>query len=321
MKKHARLKALIPALALAASTLAGAAWPDKPLQLIVPYTPGGFTDAIARAVARPLSDRLQQPVVVNNLPGGGGNIAAAKAAKSPADGYTLYIGNNATITLNTLVYKTLAFDPLADLVPVALIGESHAALVVHPSLPVHTFAELVAYARARPGQLNFASTGTGGVSHLAGELLKSANGVKMTHVPYKGTAPATTDLVGGQIQLMFNDAATSFIKADKLRALAVTGTKRQSQLPDVPTFAEIGVPGYDTYAWFGIFVPTGTPAAVIARLNRELVQITQDPAFQRWAQSQQAEAISSTPEEAVAYIRRDLAKWTKVVKEVGLVPE
>lgn len=320
--KYAGLKALVPGLALAAAaTFAFAAYPDKPLQLIVPYTPGGFTDAIARAVAKPLSDRLQQPVVVNNLPGGGGNIAAAKAAKSPADGYTLYIGNNATITLNTLVYKSLPFDPLADLVPVALIGESHAALVVHPSLPVHTFAELVAYAKARPGQLNFASTGTGGVSHLAGELLKSANGIKMTHVPYKGTAPATADLVGGQIQLMFNDAATSFIKADKLRALAVTGTKRQPQLPDVPTFAEVGVPGYDTYAWFGIFVPSGTPAAVIARLNRELVPITQDPAFQKWAQSQQADAISSSPDEAVAYIRRDLAKWTKVVKEVGLVPE
>ena len=319
--KHARLKASIPALALAASTLAGAAWPDKPLQLIVPYTPGGFTDAIARAVAKPLSDRLQQPVVVSNLPGGGGNIAAAKAAKSPADGYTLFIGNNATITLNTLVYKSLTFDPLVDLVPVALIGESHAALVVHPSLPVQNFAALVAYAKARPGQLNFASTGTGGVSHLAGEMLKSANGLKMTHVPYKGTAPATTDLVGGQIQLMFNDAATSFIKAEKLRALAVTGMKRQPQLPDVPTFAEAGVPGYDTYAWFGIFVPAGTPPAIITRLNRELVQITQDPAMQKWAQSQQAEAISSSPEEAHVYIRRDLVKWTRVVKDVGLVPE
>jgi tripartite-type tricarboxylate transporter receptor subunit TctC len=140
-------------------------------------------------------------------------------------------------------------------------------------------------------------------------------------VPYKGTAPATTDLVGGQIQVMFNDAATSFIKAEKLRALAVTGTKRQPQLPDVPTLAEAGVAGYETYAWFGIFVPTGTPAPIVARLNRELVQITQDPAMQKWAQSQQAEAISSSPEEAVAYIRRDLAKWTRVVKEVGLVPE
>ena len=321
MMKYAGLKALISGLALAVAGVSFAAYPDKPLQFIVPYPPGGFTDAIARAVTKPLSERLQQSIVVVNLPGGGGNIAAAKAAKSPADGYTLYIGNNATITLNTLVYKALTFDPLADLAPVALIGESHAALVVNPSLPVQNVAELIAYARARPGQLNFASTGTGGVSHLAGELLKSANGVKMTHVPYKGTAPATTDLVGGQIQLMFNDAATSFIKAEKLRALGVTGTKRQPQLPDVPTLAEAGVPGYETYAWFGIFVPTGTPAAVITRLNRELVQITQDPAMQKWAQSQQAEAISSSPEEATAYIRRDLAKWTRVVKEVGLVPE
>ena len=316
--RAASIAALLAAFVVAT---AHAAYPDKPLQLIVPYPPGGFTDAIARAVTKPLSERLQQSIVVVNLPGGGGNIAAAKAAKSPADGYTLYIGNNATITLNTLVYKSLTFDPLTDLAPVALIGESHAALVVHPSLPVQNVAELVAYARTRPGQLNFASTGTGGVSHLAGEMLKSANGVKMTHVPYKGTAPATTDLVGGQVQLMFNDAATAFIKAEKLRALAVTGTKRQPQLPDVPTLAEAGVSGYETYAWFGIFVPTGTPVAIITRLNRELVQITQDPAMQKWAQSQQAEAISSSPEEAVAYIRRDLAKWTRVVKEVGLVPE
>lgn len=320
--KYAGLKAFIAALAFAAAAnLAGAAYPDKPLQLIVPYPPGGFTDAIARAVAKPLSDRLQQPVVIVNLPGGGGNIAAAKAARSPADGYTLYIGNNATITLNTLMYKSLGFDPLTDLVPVALVGESQAALVVHPSLPVKTVAELVAYVKARPGQLNFASTGAGGVSHLGGEMFKSINGLKMTHVPYKGTAPATTDLVGGQVQVMFNDAATGFIKAEKLRALAVTGTKRQPQLPDVPTLAEAGVPGYETYAWFGIFVPSGTPAAVIARLNREIVQITTDPAFHKWAQSQQAEAISSSPEEAVAYIKRDLAKWTRVVKDVGIQPE
>src|SRR5476649_1355399 len=281
--KYADFKALIAGLALAVAGACFGAYPDKPLQLIVPYPPGGFTDAIARAVAKPLSERLQQSIVVVNLPGGGGNIAAAKAAKSPADGYTLYIGNNATITLNTLVYKSLPFDPLADLAPVAMIGESHAALVVHPSLPVQNVAELLAYAKARPGQLNFGSTGTGGVSHLAGEMLKSANGIRMTHVPYKGTAPATTDLVGGQIQLMFNDAATSFIKAEKLRALAVTGTKRQPQLPDVPTLAEAGVPGYETYAWFAIFVPAGTPATIIARLNRELVQITQDPAMQKWA--------------------------------------
>jgi tripartite-type tricarboxylate transporter receptor subunit TctC len=317
--KYARLKALILALAVAAS--AQAAWPDRPLQLIVPYTPGGFTDSIARAVAKPLSDRLQQSVVVVNLPGGGGNIAAAKAAKSPADGYTLYIGNNATITLNTLIYKSLPFDPLADLVPAAMIGESQAALVVHPSVPVQSVPEFIAYAKARPGQLNFASTGAGGVSHLAGEMLKGATGIRMTHVPYKGTAPALADLLGGQIQVMFNDAAYPQIKAEKLRALAVTGMKRLSQLPDVPTLTEAGLPGYETYAWFGIFVPAGTPAAIVARLNRELVQITQDPAMQKWAQSQQAEAISSSPEEAVAYIRRDLAKWTRVVKETGIAPE
>ena len=317
--KPRRFKSASKAALLAAFVLATAhaAYPDKPLQLIVPYPPGGFTDAIARAVAKPLSDRLQQPVVIVNLPGGGGNIAAAKAAKSPADGYTLYIGNNATITLNTLVYKSLPFDPLADLVPVALIGESHAALVVHPSLPVQNFAELVAYAKARPGQLNFASTGTGGVSHLAGELLKSANGVKMTHVPYKGTAPATTDLVGGQIQLMFNDAATSFIKAEKLRALAVTGTKRQLQLPDVPTLAEAGLAGYEIGSWQGVFAPAGTPSVIVRRLNAEIVRIINMPDVRKKLLDLGAEPVGDSAEDFATFVKAEVGKWGDVVRKSG----
>jgi len=174
-------------------------YPDRQITLVVPYTPGGFTDNLARAVAKPLGERLNQQVVILNLPGGGGNIAAAKVAKSAPDGYTIYIGNNATITLNTMIYKSLPFDPLKDLAPVGLIGESHAALVVPTSLPVKSFSELLAYARAKPGELNFGSTGAGGVSHLSGEMLKSNYQIKMTHVPYKGTAPATTDLLGGQL--------------------------------------------------------------------------------------------------------------------------
>ena len=322
MKIH-RFIAAWAAAAIAIFGIAGAqaAYPDKPINFIVPYPPGGLTDALARAVAKPLSDRLQQPVIIQNVPGGGGNIGAAKAAKSPADGYTIYIGNNATVGLNTLIYKALPFDPLVDLAPVSMLAESQTALVVHPSLPVRTVNELIAYAKANPASLNYGSTGAGGGSHLAGEMFKNTTGAKMTHVPYKGTAPALTDLLGGQIQLMFNDQATPHVQSGKLRALAVTGTKRWAQTPEVPTLGEAGVPGFERYNWFGLLVPAGTPPAIIAALNKEVVGILQDAAIQKWLQSQGAEAMSSSPEEFAAYIRRDVTKWSKVVKETGIKPE
>ncbi|HEV2042073.1 MAG TPA: tripartite tricarboxylate transporter substrate binding protein [Casimicrobiaceae bacterium] len=307
-------------LALAAAS-AHAAYPERAIHLIVPYPPGGLTDAVARAVAKALSDRVQQPVVVENIAGGGGNIGADKAAKSPADGYTLYIGNNATVGLNTLMYKQLAFDPMADLAPIALIAESQTVLVVNPSLPAKSVAELIALAKSKPGQLNFGSTGTGGLSHLVGELFNSGAGIRMTHIPYKGTGPALTDLLGGQIQVMFNDTALPHIQSGKLKALAVTGAKRWPQLPDVPTLAELGMPGYETYNWFGILAPAKTPAAMVTRLNRELVAVMQDPAMKAWMEARGAEAVTSTPEEFAAYIKKDLAKWARVVKEAGITAE
>ena len=269
----------------------------------------------------PCPSALKQPVVIENVGGGGGNIGAQRAARSPADGYTLYIGNNATVGINTLIYKQLPFDPIKELAPISLVAESQTILVVHPSLPVKSVAELVAYAKSRPGQLNFGSTGTGGLSHLAGEMLKSSAGIQMTHIPYKGTGPALTDLLAGQIQLMFNDTAAPHIKSGKLRALAVTGTRRWAELPEVPTLAELGVAGYETYNWFGILAPAGTPADVIAMLNRELVAVMKDPAMQAWMQSRGAEAASGSVEEFSAYIRRDLAKWSRVVKETGVTAE
>jgi tripartite-type tricarboxylate transporter receptor subunit TctC len=307
-------------LALAAAS-AGAAYPERPVHIIVPYPPGGLTDAVARQVGKSLSERLRQPVVIENVGGGGGNIGAQRAARSPADGYTLYIGNNATVGINTLIYKQLPFDPIKELAPISLVAESQTILVVHPSLPVKSVAELVAYAKSRPGQLNFGSTGTGGLSHLAGEMLKSSAGIQMTHIPYKGTGPALTDLLAGQIQLMFNDTAAPHIKSGKLRALAVTGTRRWAELPEVPTLAELGVAGYETYNWFGILAPAGTPADVMAMLNRELVAVMKDPAMQAWMQSRGAEAASGSVEEFSAYIRRDLAKWSRVVKETGVTAE
>jgi tripartite-type tricarboxylate transporter receptor subunit TctC len=304
-----------------AATSAGAAYPDRPIRIIVPYPPGGLTDAVARQVGNALAERVKQPVVIENVGGGGGNIGAARAAKSPPDGYTLYIGNNATVGINTLIYKQLPFDPIRDLAPISLVAESQTILVVHPSLPVKSVSELVAYAKARPGQLNFGSTGTGGLSHLAGELLKTSAGIQMAHIPYKGTGPALTDLLAGQIQMMFNDTAAPHIKSGKLRALAVTGTKRWADLPDVPTLAELGVAGYETYNWFGILAPAGTPADVVAFLNRELVAVMKDPAMQAWMQSRGAEAASGTSDAFAAYIRKDLEKWTRVVKATGVTAE
>jgi tripartite-type tricarboxylate transporter receptor subunit TctC len=320
---HAGFRALcvLALLVLGPATVQGQTYPEKPIRLIVPYPPGGLTDASARTVAKSLSERVRQPVVIENIAGGGGNIGADKAAKSPADGYTLYVGNNATVGINTLIYKQLPFDPIADFAPITLYAESQTILVVHPKLPARTVGELIGLAKARPGELNFGSTGSGGLSHLAGELFKSTTGVQLTHVPYKGTGPAQTDLLAGQIQLMFNDTAVPHVKAEKLRALAVTGAKRWPQLPDVPTFAELGIQGYDTYNWFGILAPRGTSGAIIARLNQELVAVMQEAAVQEWMRSRGAEPVTGSPGEFAAYIRKDLAKWARVVKEVGITVE
>jgi tripartite-type tricarboxylate transporter receptor subunit TctC len=300
---------------------AQAVYPEKPIRLIVPYPPGGLTDGSARMIAKGLSARLGQTIVIENVAGAGGNIGADKAAKSPPDGYTLYVGNNATVGLNTLVYKNLAFDPMKDLAPVAQYAESHTVLVVHPSVPVRTVADLVALAKEKPGQLNFGSTGQGGLSHLVGEMFNTVTGVKTVHIAYKGTGPALTDLLGGQIQFMFNDTSLPHIKSQKLRALAVTGLKRWDELPDVPTMAELGIKGYETYNWFGILAPAGTPADIIARLNREIVAVVNDPEAQEWLKSRGAVGRTGSVADFSAYIADDLAKWTRLVKTVGITPE
>ena len=302
-------------------TAAHAAWPEKPLQIIVAYPPGGLTDALARAIAKPLSERLKQPVLVQNVAGGGGNIGAARAAKSAPDGYTLYLGNNATVGLNTLVYKSLPFDPLTELAPVMLVVESQSILVVHPGVAAQNVNELIALAKSKPDQLNYGSTGSGGISHLAGEMFKGATGARMIHVPYKGTAPALTDLLGGQIQMMFNDTGAPHVKSGKLRALAVTGAKRWPLLPEVPTLTEAGIVGFEKYNWFGMLAPSGTPADIVTQLNRELIAIMRDPSLQKWLEGQGADAVTGTPDEFAAFIRRDLAKWAKVVKDTGITPE
>ena len=298
-----------------------AAYPDKPIRLIVPYPPGGLTDGSARMIAKGLSARLGQTIIIENVAGAGGNIGADKAAKSPPDGYTLYVGNNATVGLNTLVYKNLSFDPMKDLSPVAQYAESHTVLVVHPSIPAQSVDQLVALEKEKPGQLNFGSTGKGGLSHLVGEMFNIATDVKTVHIAYKGTAPALTDLLGGQIQFMFNDTSLPHIKSQKLRALAVTGPKRWDDLPDVPTMTELGIKGYETYNWFGILAPAGTPGDIVERLNREIVAVVNDPEAQEWLKSRGAVGRTGSVADFSAYIAKDLEKWTRLVKTVGISPE
>ena len=300
---------------------ARADYPEKSIELVVPFTPGGATDAIARYIAKALAERLKQNVVVQNIGGGGGNIGGTKVAKSTPDGYTLLVGTTGTITLNTLIYRPPPFDPLTDLTPVALIAETDGALVVTPSLGVKSVSDLIALAKARPNELNFGSTGVGGMSHLNGEKFKLTEGIRMTHVPYKGSAPALTDLIGGQTQVMFSDVALPHVKTGKLQALAVTGTKRSPNAPGVATFRELGISGYESYVWFGIFAPSGTPSAIISRLNKELNTITRDPEFQKWMQSQNGRARWSTSEEFSEVIKKDLSKWSGVVKEANITAD
>ncbi|SHH67794.1 Bug family tripartite tricarboxylate transporter substrate binding protein [Pollutimonas bauzanensis] len=323
MKTHnAVLSALLSACVLTFAALpAQAAYPERPIRLIVPYTPGGVTDALARAVAQALSERVDQPVIVANHPGGGANIGANMVAKAPPDGYTLLMGSAATHAINASLYKKMPFDHVKDFAPISLVAEVQNILVVNPSLPVKSVSELIAYAKERPGDLNFGSSGKGGTIHLSAELFKSMAGVNMVHIPYKGSSPAVVDLMSGQTQVMFDSSVAPYVKAGKLRALATTGTKRSSVLPDLPTMAQAGLPGYEATAWFGILAPAGTPRPIIDKLNTELVALLHDPKMRKWMLDQGADAIGDSPEEFAEYIRKETDKWARVIKEAGITPE
>ena len=308
-------------LASLVMTQVEAAWPERPLQMIVAYPAGGSTDSFARAIAKPLSERLGQQVIIQNVPGSSGNIGAARAAKAVADGYTFYFANNTTITINQLVYAALPYDPFTDFVPVASIGTSRAVLVVTPDLPVHSVPELIALARLKPTALNYASSGTGGVSHLAGELFSSKYGIRMTHVPYKGTTPAMVDLLGGQVQVMFSDVAVSHIKNGKLRALAITGLTRSTLVPEVPTFRELGIDGFDTFAWFGVMAPKGVDPAIVQRLSRELTALTSEPQLQAWAESQNGDMMTSDDKQFAVFIKNDFEQWKQVIGQTKVTAD
>jgi len=311
------------ALALAFAAIAFGAqaqnYPSKPIRLVCPFPPGGAVDIASRAVAHELQQVLGQPVTVDNRPGAGGNIGADAAAKSAPDGYTLLMTTSGIMAINPALYSKLPFDTVKDFAPVSVLVSLNNVLVVNPSVPAKSVKELIALAKAQPGKLTYASSGNGTSIHLSGELFKSMTGVDLLHIPYKGSSPAVTDLLGGQVNMMFDNIPSSLphIRAGKLRALAVTGSKRSQLLPDLPTIAEAGVPGYDSYVWFGIVAPAGTPPDIIAKLNATLVKIAATPAFRDRLSAQGYDVLSTTPEQMAASIRGEIAKWGKIVKASG----
>jgi len=306
-------------LALLATGAWGQAYPAKPIRLVVPFPAGGTTDILARAVGQKLTEAWGQPVVVDNRPGAGGNIGAELVAKAASDGYTLLMGTVGTHAINASLYAKMPYDHIKDFAPVILVAGVPNVLVVNPAVPVNSVQELIAYAKANPGRLNFASSGSGTSIHLSGELFKVMAGVQMTHIPYKGSAPALQDLIGGQVQLMFDNLPSALpqIKGGKLRALAVTSAARAAALPDVPTVAEAGLPGFEASSWFGVLAPAGTPVAIIARLNAEIAKWLASPEAREKLASQGANAAGGSPEDFAKHIAAETAKWQKVVKESG----
>jgi len=307
------------ACAALASNVSAQTYPTHAIKLVVPFPAGGTTDILARDVAKRLTETLGQSVVVDNRPGAGGNIGADLVAKSAPDGYTLLMGTVGTHAINPSLYAKMPYDHVKDFAPVVLVAGVPNVLVVNPSLPVNSVADLIKLAKAKPGTINFASSGNGTSIHLSGELFKTMTGVDMTHVPYKGSAPALADLIGGQVQVMFDNLPSSLpqIKGGKLRAIAVTSTKRAPALPDVPTVAESGLPGFEASSWFGILAPAGTPAPIIARINGEVNKWLQSPEGKQQLATQGAEAAGGPPEQFSAHIRTETDKWAKVVKASG----
>ena len=314
----ARLTAAL--IAAAAATLATAQpYPTKPIKFIVPFPPAGSTDLSARAVAGKLGERIGQPVVIENRPGAGGNIGTDVVAKSAPDGYTLIVGTVGTHAINPNLYTKMPYDHVKDFVPVILLSKTPNVLVVNPSLPVNSVADVIRLAKSKPNELTFASSGSGTSIHLSGELFKSLAGVQMTHIPYKGSGPMLIDLISGQVNMAFDNlsAAIQHIKAGKLKALATTGTQRPPNLPDLPTIAEAGLTGYDSTSWNAIFAPAGTPREVVERLNREIRAILESPETRKFFTEQGAEAGGGTPAELAEFVRAETAKWQKVVKDSG----
>jgi tripartite-type tricarboxylate transporter receptor subunit TctC len=316
--------AAVGALSLASSPSALAQeYPVKPVRFVIAFSPGGPSDILTRLIGTKLAESLGQPFIFDNRPGAGGNVAGEIVAKSPPDGYTLLMGNNSILATNASLYKNMSFDPIRDLAPVALLASQPNILVVHPSVPVRSVKELIAFAKARPGQLNYASSGSGAAAHLAAELFKSMTGVSMVHIPYKGASPALVDVLAGQCQVMFATALSvqPYLQSQRLRPLAVSTAKRSRIMPELPTVAEAGVPGFEATTWHGVVSTGGTPAAVIAKLNAEINRVLKQPDVNTTLTRQGAEVLGGTPQQFAAYIQAEIPKWAKVVKASGARPD
>jgi len=314
-----RRVALLGACLLGLPGAAQAAYPDKPIHLLVPFPPGGAADLMARSLGQKLSQQLGQAVVLDNRGGAGGTIAAETVARAAPDGYTLLFGTMGTQAINPNLYAALRYDPLKDFAPVSLTHATPRVLVVHPQVAVKNIAELIALAKARPGEITFGSAGNGSSGHLAGEYFKSLTGVSMTHVPYKGTSGAMVDLLAGRISMSIDAPAAylEYIRNGQVRALGVTSLKRMAILPEVPTIAESGVPGFDISNWLGVLAPAHTPAAIVNRLNGEIVQAMNDAQMRKQLGEAGIEAMSSSPAQFSAFINSEVAKWARVVKASG----
>jgi tripartite-type tricarboxylate transporter receptor subunit TctC len=301
------------------AAVAAAQYPSKPIHIVVPSAPGDGSDLTARLISEKLSVVLGQPVIIDNKLGAGGVVGTEFAAHQPADGYTLIMANAGSHAINAALYGKLSYDPAKDFTAVALVAVAPNMMSVNPSLPVKSVTEFIAYAKAHPGEINYASGGNGSSAHLSAELFKSMTGIRMNHVPYKGSTPALTDLVGGQVQVMIGNLPPMLphVKAGKLRALAVTTAKRYPGLPEVPTVAESGLAGFETVAWFGLFAPAGTPKEIVGRLNREVNAIVSQPELRERLLGLGMEPALGSPEDFTARQAADIAKWKKVVAESG----
>lgn len=308
----------------AAAFLYGEAWsqayPTKPVRLIVPFPAGGGADIFARLIGRKLGENMGQQFVADNRAGASGIIGCELVARSAPDGYTLLMGTTGTHTTNPAVFSKLPYDPLKDFAPISLVAESPFVLLVHPSLPVANLKELIAFARARPGQLTYASSGTGSSSHLGFELFNLMAGIKGIHVPYKGLPPATLDTISGYVTMTWHSitASAPYIKNKQLKALGIGASKRSALMPEIPTISEAGLPGFELGSWYGLFAPAGTSPEIVRRLRNEVVKAINDPSMKEQFAALSAEPVGSTPEEFVEVLKRDLAKWAKVARQANV---
>ena len=299
------------------------AYPVKPVRWVVAFAAGGPVDGLSRAVAQKLAQRWGQPVIIDNRSGAGGTLGADLVAKAAPDGYTLMTGHVGTHAINATLYRNLPYDPVRDFTPVTLIASNAFLLLVNPSLPARSVKELITLAKARPGQLNYASAGIGGPTHLVPEIFKSMAGINIVHVSYKGSTPALTDLISGQVHIMFSNPLTPmpYVRAGRLRALGISTAQRSPALPDIPTIAESGLPGFDVSAWYGVLAPAGLPRPLLTKLNAEIVQVLKLPEMQERFVAQGIDLVSSTPQQFEELIKSDIVRWRKVVIAAGAKPD